>query len=593
MRSTASRLLSLLLALLLTAGAALGIPASADDDPAVPEAPGFSDAAEGAWYCEAVRYVTALGLFSGTSADTFSPKAPMDRAMAVTVLWKLAGAPEAGSEPPFTDVSPRAYYVGPVGWAAEHGIVSGVSADRFCPHSPVTRQQLALMLLRFAEDRSAAAGGAAELEVYPDADEISRFARSAMAWALDRGILRGSSEHGGILYLNPKSTVTRAEAAVMLMQLHRRLLQEEPPERPEVQETPASDETTRLWVEGAAFEACPVWNGLAYISLPALSEALGEGFLAGDNLRISALGRTAYLCPDKGAVVVDGKAAALDAPCLLCEGVWYAPADSLLTAMGQGGLADPARNQSYYSHMPKYDEIPDGAEIVILRCHGVSDEVWGDDNLFLSPSKLEELLAAMEDLGCSFLTFEDLDRIDQYERPVFLTFDDGYRDNYLNLFPILQRHNAKATIFMVSKYINTGRSLTAEQIQEMAESGLVSIQSHTAGHKNMDELTPEELEYECAFSQRTIARLTHRVPFVLSFPRARANEAAMTAAARHYRFAVIADGSPWVTGTDPYRIPRCPMPRDISLEQFLSYFPYWEPEAPEPGEPEPGEQPEP
>ena len=235
-------------------------------------------------------------------------------------------------------------------------------------------------------------------------------------------------------------------------------------------------------------------------------------------------------------------------------------------------LDDPERQQCYFSHIPHSAAIPTGSSVVLLRYHCVSDEIWGVKDLFMSPEKLEAQIELMEELGCSFLNFEDLDRIDQYEKPVFLTFDDGYDDNYTELYPILKRHNAKATIFVITGMIGNPYHMTEEMMREMDASGLVSFQSHTVSHANMNIASPEEREYEASESKLTLARLLGRIPFALSFPKARANAEAMACVARYYDYVVIADGEPWVTGSDPLRIPRFAMPRDITMETFRGYF---------------------
>ena len=336
-------------------------------------------------------------------------------------------------------------------------------------------------------------------------------------------------------------------------------------------EASAPEARAGLWLEGELVEDCPVWDGESFFSLSDLARQSGGSLRDVFVPRLKLWGRTVEFSTKEAAVQVNGQKVELPTPCRYWQGEWYAP-EALLPYIGMEQLADPERGRCWYSHVPTPALVPAGREIVILRLHCVSDDIWGEEGLFMSPAKLEEQITAMEQMGCSFLSFEDLDRIDEYEKPVFLTFDDGYMDNYTELYPILQRHKAKATIFLITGLIGRKYYLTEEMIREMNASGLVSFQSHTVHHADMNAASPEEREYEASESQLAIARITDKVPFALSFPRARANDDAMKTVARWYRYVVIADGEPWVTCSDPLHIPRFAMPRDIDMETFLGYF---------------------
>lgn len=565
MKHILKKSLSLCLALLLL-GALLPLPGAR-------AAESYSDVSQGAWYASAVRYVTKLGLFKGVAPGVFGPGEPMDRAMAVTVLWRLAGKPAAKSgAAPFEDVPPKSYYAAAVAWAAERGIVRGLDSRHFAPRGEVSRQQLAAMLWRYAADVGLLEEENAALESYPDGDRVAGFAREPLRWALGVGILQGSREES-LVWLRPGDSSTRAQVAAMLMRFHRGVLLAQPQSTARAPRDPGAPESlTKLWINGHLLKNCPVWEGEPYFSLQTLAEAEGGVYAAGGNLRLTALGHSFYLSDRGDAALLDGAGLRLSRGCLCREGVWYAPARALLAPIGYGELPDPEQGQSFFSYAPASETIPAGVRVVMLRYHCVSDDTWGIESLFMSPSKVEAQIEAMEKLGCSFLNFEDLDKIDQYERPVFLTFDDGYRDNYEELFPILKRHNAKATVFMITRAIGFDRYLTADMMREMADSGLVSFQSHTVTHGGMDSMSRAELEYETAQSQLDIARVTGKAPFVLSFPEARASQLALQTVAEHYRYAVIADGYAWVTGTEPYHLPRFVMPRDLSMERFLTYF---------------------
>ena len=164
------------------------------------------------WAREEIITAIQEGLFRGTGANTFSPETALTRGQLVTVLHRLAGTPEAtGSS--FQDVVEGRYYTEAVAWAKETGLVKGVTPERFCPNSPVTREQFAAILYRYAQLQGQDVSNQADLSAYLDAGKLSHYAQSPMAWAVAEGLIRGVSETA----LCPKASSTRAQAAVILV----------------------------------------------------------------------------------------------------------------------------------------------------------------------------------------------------------------------------------------------------------------------------------------------------------------------------------------------------------------------------------------
>lgn len=172
----------------------------------------FTDVASSAWYAEAVRYVYANGMMNGTSATQFSPNATTNRAMIVTILYRLEGSP-AASASSFTDVVAGSYYADAVNWAAANGIVNGVTETSFAPTSAVTREQMAAILYRYAQFKGYDVTASNDLSSYVDASQISAYATTAMQWANAEGLITGSTS----TTLNPVGNATRAEVATILM----------------------------------------------------------------------------------------------------------------------------------------------------------------------------------------------------------------------------------------------------------------------------------------------------------------------------------------------------------------------------------------
>ena len=184
----------------------------AEYEPAEPIIPGqFYDVPETAWYHDAVQYVYENNLMNGTSGTRFSPDDYTSRAMLVTILYRMAGEPDAGN-PIFFDIPGNAYYAEAVAWAAAGGIVSGVSSTAFGPDDSVTREQLATFLCRYAAYRGIDTETTNALTEFVDSDEISDYAMEAMGWACDQGLITGKSS----TRLEPKDYATRAEVALVL-----------------------------------------------------------------------------------------------------------------------------------------------------------------------------------------------------------------------------------------------------------------------------------------------------------------------------------------------------------------------------------------
>lgn len=180
-------------------------------NPVPDKAMSFTDVKSNDWYYSSVRYAYDNGLFSGVSHDSFGPGDSMDRSMLATVLYSLDGKPAAGKSG-FADVAEGAWYADAVAWAAEHGIVSGVGGGAFTPGGTITREQLAVMLYRYAQYKGYDVSKTADLSGYADQDKLSDWAAQAVQWACGSGLMNGRSA----AQLAPEGTLTRAEAATML-----------------------------------------------------------------------------------------------------------------------------------------------------------------------------------------------------------------------------------------------------------------------------------------------------------------------------------------------------------------------------------------
>ena len=172
----------------------------------------FVDINEHDWFYYEVVYALQNGLFNGTSATTFSPHLSMTRGMVVTVLGRLAGIDIADYKgASFDDVSENVYYAPYVKWTAGLGIVNGVGDNKFAPNANISRQDLAVILCRYAEIIGATLPATEPIVTFTDDGNIEVYAKEAVTEMQKAGIIKGRLDGG----IDPKGDVTRAEVAAM------------------------------------------------------------------------------------------------------------------------------------------------------------------------------------------------------------------------------------------------------------------------------------------------------------------------------------------------------------------------------------------
>lgn len=180
--------------------------------PAAPVGLPFADVSGSDWFYNDVRYVYEKGIMDGTGADRFSPNAPLTRAMIVTILYRMAGSPSVSGSSDFTDVAAGKWFAKAVAWAAANGIVNGYGDSLFGPNDPVTREQLAAILYRYAVYGGMTAVTLEEnLGSFADTAQLSAYAIQAMNWAVGQGLINGSGSN-----LVPKAQATRAQVAAII-----------------------------------------------------------------------------------------------------------------------------------------------------------------------------------------------------------------------------------------------------------------------------------------------------------------------------------------------------------------------------------------
>lgn len=204
MKSLGKRVFSAALACVLLVSATVSLNASAAS------ASNMTDIPSGSWYESAVRYCLNNNYMNGESETKFNPNGTVSRAQMVQVLYNLEGQPGYTSgHTPFEDITPGSWYYNAVRWSEENGIADGTSASTFEPNAPVTREQVATFFANYAKFKNNYSGAQSDLSKYSDQNKISAWAKENISWAVNYGLMSGTSE----TTLDPQGTCIRAQLA--------------------------------------------------------------------------------------------------------------------------------------------------------------------------------------------------------------------------------------------------------------------------------------------------------------------------------------------------------------------------------------------
>lgn len=208
---------------------------------------------------------------------------------------------------------------------------------------------------------------------------------------------------------------------------------------------------------------------------------------------------------------------------------------------------------------------------IILMYHSIQPEPLNKyKDLYVSPDDLENQFKIINELGITTSFVNEIN-----SGGIYITFDDGYEDNYTNAFPLIIKHNVKVTIFMIADFIGKKGYLTESQIKEMADSGLVSIQSHTATHPDLTLLDSEQLYYELYSSKQKLEDITGQIVDVISYPYGKYDSIVTDLASQIYSIGVTTKGPNRFNDTnDNLRLPRYGIPNTYDIAVFSNLIQY-------------------
>jgi len=182
----------------------------------------FTDIADYPWAKEAIESLSALGIIHGTSATTFEPGREITRAEFITLLIRMLKLEDIDTNLNFDDVDKNMYYYNPIRIARELGIVQGTGENKFNPDTPITREDMIVMVVRalILTNRITITGTFDDMSRFGDASQVSDYAIQSVATLVREGVIVGNADNT----INPKGYATRAEIAVMLYRIYNKFL---------------------------------------------------------------------------------------------------------------------------------------------------------------------------------------------------------------------------------------------------------------------------------------------------------------------------------------------------------------------------------
>lgn len=204
--------------------------------------------------------------------------------------------------------------------------------------------------------------------------------------------------------------------------------------------------------------------------------------------------------------------------------------------------------------------------IPILYYHAVNNNTEGIEELFVKPAEFEKQMDFLTKNGYTVISFEQIDDAKNIENPVIITFDDGYEDNYINVYPVLKKYGYKATIFICTDFIDKPSILKKSQMKEMLD--LISFQSHTMTHPYLTRIPADEAEKEIAESKRILEEITGKKVEGFAYPIGDYNQKILELTKKHYKYAVLNAGGIYREGDSKYEIKRVYVPRNLDIKGF-------------------------
>ena len=200
--------------------------------------------------------------------------------------------------------------------------------------------------------------------------------------------------------------------------------------------------------------------------------------------------------------------------------------------------------------------------------HGVSDETWGIESLFIKVKDFEDQMKYLHDNGFTPIFLSEIENASLYDKPIVLTFDDGYIDLYKNAFPILKKYNIKSNIFIITDTVNGDKYLSEDMIKTMYNSKIVEFGSHTKNHLLLANETEEKQLIQLKESKEFLEKLIYTNITTLAYPGGSFNDTTLKLVKKFYNIAVTVNSDynyKDINKNDIYKLNRINIDRATSL----------------------------
>lgn len=205
----------------------------------------------------------------------------------------------------------------------------------------------------------------------------------------------------------------------------------------------------------------------------------------------------------------------------------------------------------------------------ILGYHSVSNTPWGDYSLFIKTEEFKKQMLYLKENGYTPLFLSEISQAKNYEKPIIITFSDGYKEVYNNAWPVLEELGIKANVFIISDWINGEVYMNDKMIEQLASSSLIEIGSNTKTYSSLNNLEEEQLIPELSESKQALEKLTNKTVTTLSYPSNNLDEKATDIVSKYYEYTVCSsDGKEIKDSFDPYCLKRVFIYRDNDINNF-------------------------
>lgn len=235
-------------------------------------------------------------------------------------------------------------------------------------------------------------------------------------------------------------------------------------------------------------------------------------------------------------------------------------------------------NEKFATSFKKYNtgfslvsEISLGKKIPILMYHAVDDNAWGDTSLFVNVKDFEMQMKYLSDNGYTSLFLSEIDKADEYEKPIIITFDDGYKNVYDNAYPILKKYNLKSCFYIITRWMDGDTYVTSDMVKEMDNSGIVEIGSHTLTHNKLGQNSYEKQYEELTLSKKDLETLLSKNINTIAYPYGSYNKDTIAITKENYDYAVTVNpGFNYSNNLSSKALNRFKVGRNMNINSFIN-----------------------